>query len=153
MGHVFISFDVGAIDVGGFIYYLLFIIVDFYPSITDNLLIKTLKWAKKYHNIAVTEFDAIMHARRTILCDHKGNVWTKKNSKNQFDVSMGANDGAEICELVGLYILTEIHKNIDFTSVGLYRDDGLAVIRSASGSSLDRYRKKLITLFKTMNSK
>ena len=88
-----------------------------------------------------------MHARRTILCDHKGNVWTKKNSKNQFDVSMGANDGAEICELVGLYILTEIHKNIDFTSVGLYRDDGLAVIRSASGSSLDRYRKKLITLF------
>ena len=67
--------------------------------------------------------------------------------KNQFDVSMGANDGAEICELVGLYILTEIHKNIDFTSVGLCRDDGLAVIRSASGSSLDRYRKKLITLF------
>ena len=60
---------------------------------------------------------------------------------------MGANDGAEICELVGLYILTEIHKNIDFTSVGLYRDDGLAVIRSASGSSLDRNRKKLITLF------
>ena len=62
-------------------------------------------------------------------------------------MSMGANDGAEICELVGLYILTEIHKNIDFTSVGLYRDDGLAVIRSAPGSSLDRYRKKLITLF------
>ena len=60
---------------------------------------------------------------------------------------MGANDGAEICELVGLYILTEIHKNIDFTSVGLYRDDGIAVIRSASGSSLDSYRKKLITLF------
>ena len=67
--------------------------------------------------------------------------------KKQFDVSMGANDGAEICELVGLYIQTEIHKNIDFTSVGLYRDDGLAVIRSASGNSFDRYRKKLITLF------
>ena len=62
----------------------------------------------------------------------------KKNSKNQFDVSMGANDGAEICELVELYILTEVHKNIDFTSVGLYRDDALAVMRSASGSSLDR---------------
>ena len=54
---------------------------------------------------------------------------------------MGANDGAEICELVGLYILTEIHKNIDFTSIGLYRDDGLAVTRSASGSSMDRYWK------------
>ena len=121
--------------------------MDFYPSITDNLLTKTLKWAQKYHNITVTEFDALMHARRTILYDHKGNVLPQKNSKNQFDVSMGANDGAEICELVGLYILIEIHKNIDFTSVGLYRDDGLAVIRSAFGSSLDRYRKKLITLF------
>ena len=127
--------------------YLTFHIADFYPSITDDLLIKTLNWAQVNHSIAVTEFDAIMHARRTILYDHKGNVWTKKKSKNQLDVSMGANDGAEICELVGLYIHTEIHKNIDFTSVGLYRDDGLAVIRSASGSSLYRYRKKLITLF------
>ena len=70
-----------------------------------------------------------------------------KDSKNQFDMSMVANDGAEICELVGLYMPTEIHENMDFTSVGLYRDDGLAVMRSASGSSLDRYRKKLITLF------
>ena len=67
--------------------------------------------------------------------------------KNQFDVSMGANDGAEICDLVGLYIHTEIHENIDFTSVGSCRYDGLAVIRSASGSSLDRYGKKLITIF------
>ena len=68
-----------------------------------------------------------------------------EEKNNHFDVSMGANDGAEICELVGLYILTEIHKNIDFTSVGLYRDDGLAVMRSASGSSLDKHRKIFIT--------
>ena len=62
-------------------------------------------------------------------------------------MSIGAIDGAEICELVGLYILIEIQKNLDFTSAGLYRDDGLAVIRSTSGSSMDRYRKKLFTLF------
>ena len=70
-----------------------------------------------------------------------------KNSKDQFHVSIEANDGAEICELVGLYVLTEIHKNIDFTSVVIYRDDGLAVIQSAFGSSFDRYGKKLITIF------
>ena len=58
----------------------------------------------------------------------------QENSIKLFDVSIGANDGAEICELVWLYILTVIHKT-DFTSVGLYRDDGLAVIRSASGRS------------------
>ena len=34
----------------------------------------------------------------------------QKTLKNLFDVSMGANDGEEICELVGLYIFTEIHK-------------------------------------------
>ena len=48
-------------------------------------------------------------------------------------------------------MLTEIHENMDFTSVGLYRDDGLAVIRSASGSSLDRHRKNSSPFFKTMN--
>ena len=63
-----------------------------------------------------------------------------KNSKNQFDVSMGANDGAEICELVGLYILTEIHEDRFLQHRHTPR-------RSASGSSLDRYRKKHITLF------
>ena len=60
---------------------------------------------------------------------------------------MEANDGADICELVGLCILTIIHRSIDFTYVGLYGDDGLAVMRSSSGSSLDRFRKKLVTLF------
>ena len=29
-----------------------FYIVDFYPAITDILLIKILKWSQKYHNIA-----------------------------------------------------------------------------------------------------
>ena len=127
--------------------YLTFYIVDFNPSIADNLLTKTHKWAQRYHYITVTEFETIMHARRTIQYDHKGNDWTKKDSKYHFDVSMGANDGAEICFLIGLSKLTEFHKNIDFTNVGLYRDDGLAVIRSTSGSSLDRNRKKLISFY------
>ena len=96
----------------GFGIYKLDIVDFFYPAITGNLLTETLKWAQKYHNITETEIETIIHARRTILYDHKDNVWTKKDSKSQFDVSMGANNGAEICELVGLYILTEIHKNI-----------------------------------------
>ena len=77
--------------------YLTFDIVDFYPSITDNLLIKTPKWANKYHNITATEFETTIHARRTILYDHEGNVLKEKNSKNQLNVSMRVNDGAEIC--------------------------------------------------------
>ena len=48
----------------------------------------------------------------------------KKNNPN-FDVGMGSFDGAENCELVGLFLLSQLqHLNIN---IGLYRDDGLAV--------------------------
>ena len=50
-------------------------------------------------------------------------------------------------------MLTEIHKNIDFTNVDLFRDDKLAVIRSTSGSSLVRFKKKLITIFQDNGEK
>ena len=65
-----------------------------------------------------------------------------------FDVALGSHDGAEICELVGLYLLDKLSTIIKKDSVGLYRDDGLAVIENANGPLLDRLRKKIIALFK-----
>ena len=40
---------------------------------------------------------------------------------------MGIYHEADICELVGLFILTELinDKKIDKTNCGIYRDDGL----------------------------
>ena len=38
---------------------------------------------------------------------------------------MGAFDGAEVCELVGLYLLKQMEVFIPREQVGLYRDDGL----------------------------
>ena len=61
---------------------------------------------------------------------------------------MGSYDGAEICELVGLYLLNQLSTVIDKSSVGLYRDDGLAAINNANGPKLDRIRKDIIALFK-----
>ena len=46
---------------------------------------------------------------------------------------MGSYDGAELCELVGLYLLNQLSTVIDKSSVGLYRDDGLAAINNANG--------------------
>ena len=40
---------------------------------------------------------------------------------------MGSFDGAEVCELVGLYLLSQL-QHLDM-NVGLYRDDGLAVTK------------------------
>ena len=61
---------------------------------------------------------------------------------------MGSYDGAEICEPVVLYLLNKLSTVIDKSSVGLYRDDGLAAINNANGPKLDRIRKDIIALFK-----
>ena len=50
-------------------------------------------------------------------------MWQKKSS--DFDVTMGSFDGAEVFELVGLYLLSQLqHLTMN---VGLYRDDALAI--------------------------
>ena len=61
---------------------------------------------------------------------------------------MGSFDGAEICEIVGLYLLDKLSNLLGKENVGLYRDDGLAAINSCSGPVLDRTRKNIIALFK-----
>ena len=107
---------------------LLFDIVDFYPSILDELLTKSIEWSKKHTSIDNQEYETIMLSRRTLLHDNKGNIWTKKEIKKQFDVSMVVFDGAEVCELIGLCIISTFNESIKFESIGLHRDNGLAVL-------------------------
>ena len=45
---------------------------------------------------------------------------------------MGAFDGAEFRELIGLYIISTINESIKFESIGLYKEVGLAVLKSAT---------------------
>ena len=61
---------------------------------------------------------------------------------------MGGFDGAEICELVGLYLLDKLLSLIRRKNVGLYRDDGLDAINSSSGPVLEKMTKNIIALFK-----
>ena len=48
-----------------------------------------------------------MNERKTLLFHHE-EPWIKKNGEEDFDVPMGYCDGAEICELVGTFILNKI---------------------------------------------
>ena len=61
---------------------------------------------------------------------------------------MGSFDGAEIRELVGLYVLyilsTKYGKNLN----DLYRDDGLACFENISGLQVNRNRKDFINIFR-----
>ena len=65
-----------------------------------------------------------------------------------FDVAMGAYDGAEVCELVGTFLLEKISEICNEGDIGLYRDDGLAIFRNKSGTQLEKIKKKLQRLLK-----
>ena len=70
-----------------------------------------------------------------------------------FDATMGSFDGAEICELVGLYLLHNLCNPSQNAELGLYRDDGLAVVRNASGPIVDKIKKKIIKILQQHNLK
>ena len=79
---------------------------------------------------------------------NKDETWIKKGENPSFDVTMGSFDGAEVCELVGLYLLQKLSPLLGIKNFGLYRDDGLAAVNTSSGPVLDRMRKNIISLFK-----
>ena len=47
----------------------------------------------------------------------------KKDNDGMFDVTMGSFDGAEACELVGLFILNDLANKYGTNNIGVYRDD------------------------------
>ena len=51
---------------------------------------------------------------------------------------MGSYDGAEICELVGLFILNNLAERFGKESVGLYRDDGLLILKGTGDAKLTK---------------
>ena len=105
---------------------------------------KAIEFAKRYAEITEDELELLLHCRKSLLFD--GNTpWVKKTGT--FDVTMGSYDGAEICELVGLYMLDLLSKKFSKEEIGLYRDDGLATFKG-SGSASDRKRKEIIRIFK-----
>ena len=78
-------------------------------------------FASNFTYITEEEKHIIKHTKRSSL--YNNTPCAKKSS--DFDVTMGSFDGAETCELVGLFLLSQL-KNLNI-DVGLYRDDGLAI--------------------------
>ncbi len=110
--HAFITFDV----------------CEFNPTISQELLMKALDYASKFATITDQDREIVLHAKRSMLY-HQNSPWMKRNAENTFDVTMGSYDGAETCELIGLYMLSLIAPKFK-DQVGLYRDDGIAVCKA-----------------------
>ena len=59
---------------------------------------------------------------------------------------MVAYDGAEVWELIDIYMLHLIGKKYDSKNIGLYRDGGLAVFKNVSGPASEK-NKRTFTIF------
>ena len=126
-------------------------IVEFYPSISSELLDNAIMFAEDTlkRKIDSTSKRIILNSRKAFLFTQTGeqNIpWVKK-LREDFDVTMGAPDGAELCEFVGLYLLNEVKEEIPDINLGLYRDDGLATYRNLSGRRQEKIRQNLHQIF------
>ena len=131
--------------------WLKFDVEAFYPSISKNLLKKAINYARTMTSVTQEEEDIIHHCRRSILVGPDKTLW-QKVSNPEFDVTMGSGDGAEICELVGLFMLKQLENIMPREDLGLYRDDGLCVVEGG-GPAVERIKKKIIQLFKAQDLK
>lgn len=119
-----------------------FDICNFYPSISKDLLAKAIAYAETYTHISEQEKKIIYHPKKSTLYKN-ATPWTKKD--NDFDVTMGSYDGAETCELVGLYLLSQM-QDLN-ANIGIYRDDGLAICKETPQNT-ERLKKKICEFFK-----
>ena len=67
--------------------------------------------------------------------------------KLKFELSLAINDGAEVCDLVGLFLLSELKKLNKNVELGCYKDDGLAVSKLTSKQT-ETLKKKMRATFR-----
>ena len=127
--------------------FIQFDLKEFCPSITEEILEKAISFAKSFMDIDDHKIRTIKHCRKS-LSFHNNVAWKKKTTTSCFDVPMGSCDGAEVCELVGAFILSKLENIIGKKNKGLYRDDGLVVLRNTNAWGIDKIRKIIIKLFK-----
>ena len=125
--------------------FLIYDIENFYPNIKKEVLLKALKWAEQFCVISELDKEIIMQSRKSFLIED-GQPWVKKEDPD-FDVTQGSFDSCQVCELVGIYLLSEISKFVPKEHHGVYRDDGLLALPENAGEH-ERIRKKLVKLFK-----
>ena len=119
-------------------------IKDFYLSIKETILIKAINSAKKLVNITKEDKVIVKHARKSCLYDNS-DPWMKKDSR-LFNVTMGADDGAEVCGLLGTFFLHTFF--LKYNNICLYLDNSLATFKNISGPKSENFKQDIQKLFK-----
>ena len=124
--------------------FLSFDVVSMYPSISETLLKNALQWASQLTKISKQDMETIMGCKTSLLYDYQKNVWKKKGTQD-FDITMGAYDGGECCDICVLYLLSQLqHLNIN---IGAYKDDWLGV-SSQTSRCTEKTRQELDRIFR-----
>ena len=97
--------------------------------------------SKRYPSISKEDIRITKHCRKSLLF-YKSEAWEKKDTDSTFDVTMESYDGVELCEVIGIYIQSPSTNMLSKYNTGLYRDDGLFILRKISKQRTDRVRKK-----------
>ena len=91
---------------------------NFYLSITQGLMNKAIEFPKTIVDIPDEDLSIIMQSRKTLLFSEKV-PQVKKEIDEDFDVPMGCYNDAEVCDIVGSYILNLLCNILDKDLVGL----------------------------------
>ena len=126
------------------LHFIQFDVVNFYASINPDLLENSITFAARYTTITQEMKETIRQAANSFLFSDNS-AWIKKNG-GKFDITMGGFHGAEVCDLVGLYLLSQLAEILPKGWIALYRDDGLAV-SSASPRQVELIKKKICRIF------
>ena len=98
--------------------------------------------AKQQIEIGEKYFRIIKHWKKSLL-NHKDEAWKKKESDSCFDVTMGSNNGAKVCQLTEIYTSSQLSNVVPRKDSSLYWDDGLILLRNKNRQLRDRIRKKM----------
>ena len=125
--------------------FMAFDIESFYPSITELLFTNAVQFAKQITEVSNHDMSLIKQSRKTLF--NEKIPWLKKDDSEN-NVPMRCFDGAEVCELVGSFILNKLKTVFQNNTFGLYRDNGLAVIKGLSDPEIERLKRNVVKTFK-----
>ena len=72
----------------------------------------------------------------------------KTTGEETFDVPMGCYDGAEVCELVGTYVLSKLKNITNKEIIGLYHDNRLGIFQNIPKTKIERKKNQIVKVFK-----
>ena len=125
---------------------LVFDIESFCPSISEKLFNGPAQYAK---NIEIPDHDIIIinHSRKPLLF-HEIEPLVKKEGNENFDVYIWKQWWGGDIWTSWLIMLSKLEHLFQDSSVEIYRDDGLGVLRDLSGPETEWLRKNVVKTFK-----